>query len=416
MAMEKKERLCFVIMPFKDDLKEVYWKAIRPACLEAGFEPLRVDELKGSFNINKKIIQHIFNSEAIISDLTGWNPNVFYEMGVAHAIGDKTVMIIQRGDKLPFDVSTYNCIIYEQSESGLETLKTRLIDALRHLEQWRSEPTNPVQDYKPPDAFAPRAELEKLQTQLRAAAGQLKNSVSREEYQKLRREYEKLRRELEAARKQLSERVPPSRLAEVEQELAAKSAELARTLTELETQKPAPVSRPVVPVNLLRSQPVENLSEEAVQKMLAELDFYDSRWNKMGKGFPNHFEKQQNGQVVYDRASGLLWQQAGSSEYMDYEDAQKYIAKLNREKFAGHGDWRLPTLEEAMSLVKREHNKDGLYIDPVFAPEQRWIWTADEASASDAWVVHFGYGYCGDFDIGVLDYAVRGVRSGQSSR
>ncbi|MCK6621260.1 MAG: DUF1566 domain-containing protein [Calditrichia bacterium] len=414
--MEKKERLCFVIMPFKDDLKEVYWKAIRPACLEAGFEPLRVDELKGSFNINKKIIQHIFNSEAIISDLTGWNPNVFYEMGVAHAIGDKTVMIIQRGDKLPFDVSTYNCIIYEQSESGLETLKTRLIDALRHLEQWRSEPTNPVQDYKPPDAFAPRAEVEKLQTQLRAAAGQLKNSVSREEYQKLRREYEKLRRELEAAQKQLSERVPPSRLAEVEQELAAKSAELARALKELEKPKPAPAPPPDAPAAPLRSQPVKNLSGEAAQKMLAERDFYDKHWNPQGKGFPNQFEKQQNGRVVYDRASGLLWQQAGSLKTMISKNAQKYIAELNREKFAGYGDWRLPTLEEAMSLVKPEQNKDGLYIDPVFAPEQGWIWTADEASASVAWVVSFGHGGCDVLDIEASSGCVRGVRSGQSSR
>lgn len=398
--MEKKERLYFVIMPFKGELKEVYLKAIKPACNEAGFKPLRVDEVPGIYNINRKIVEYLYNSEVIIADLTDWNPNVFYELGVAHSIDNKTIPIIRNGQDIPFDVKTYTCVIYEQSDAGMAELKNRLAPLLLSFEHWRGHPTNPVQDYKPHDAFVPREKLEELQSQLRKTDEQLKNSVSREEYQKLRREYEKLRRQLEAAQKQLSERVSPSRLAEVERELAATSAELARTLTELETQKPAPVSRPVVPVNLLRSQPVENLSEEAVQKMLAELDFYDSRWNKMGKGFPNRFEKQQNGQVVYDHASGLLWQQAGSPGTMDYEDAKKYIDKLNQEKFAGHGDWRLPTLEEAMSLVKPEKNADGLYIDPVFDANQVWIWTADRKSASVAWVVDFDLGYCNDGRLG----------------
>lgn len=73
-------KLCFVIMPFSEDMKEVYWKAIKPACDQAGFEALRVDEVEGVYNINQKIIEHIFHSAAIIADLTGWRPNVFYEM------------------------------------------------------------------------------------------------------------------------------------------------------------------------------------------------------------------------------------------------------------------------------------------------------------------------------------------------
>ena len=113
-----KKKLCFVLMPFKDEMKEVYWKAIKPACEQAGFRCLRVDELKGTYNINRKIIQHIFTSNAIVADLTDWNPNVFYEMGVAHAIDNKTIMIIQKKDELPFDVHTYRCIKYDQNETG----------------------------------------------------------------------------------------------------------------------------------------------------------------------------------------------------------------------------------------------------------------------------------------------------------
>ena len=59
-------------MPFKDELKDVYWKAIKPACERAGFKSLRVDELEGVFNINREIIENIFKSDAVIADLTDW--------------------------------------------------------------------------------------------------------------------------------------------------------------------------------------------------------------------------------------------------------------------------------------------------------------------------------------------------------
>ena len=103
---KKNKKLCFVLMPFSEERREVYEKAIKPACQSAGFESLRVDELEGVFNINRKIIEHIFKSDAVIADLTDWKPNVFYEMGVTHAIDNKTVMIIQKKDPLPFDVQS----------------------------------------------------------------------------------------------------------------------------------------------------------------------------------------------------------------------------------------------------------------------------------------------------------------------
>ncbi|MGH7450615.1 MAG: hypothetical protein ACRENG_04685, partial [bacterium] len=166
MPAEKK-KLCFVLMPFKDELKEVYWQAIKPACDQASFLSLRVDELKGTFNINRKIIEHIFKSDAIVADLTEWNPNVFYEMGVAHAIDNKTIMIIQKQDKLPFDVSTYRFILYEQAEAGLAKLREDIAESLLSLDEWRKHPTNPVQDFKPDHAFIPKSVWHKSEKELR---------------------------------------------------------------------------------------------------------------------------------------------------------------------------------------------------------------------------------------------------------
>jgi len=90
-------------------------------------------------------------------------------------------------------------------------------------------------------------------------------------------------------------------------------------------------------------------------------------------------------------------------------EKKKYVAQLNSDQFAGYNDWRLPTLEEAMSLIERTKKNGDLHIDPVFDKTQRWIWTSDLSSASRAWVVIFSYGICDDsYFYGT--YYVRAVR------
>ena len=106
-------------------------------------------------------------------------------------------------------------------------------------------------------------------------------------------------------------------------------------------------------------------------------------------------KKEKNGQhIVIDNSTGLTWQQSGSQDSMIFEEARTYIQKLNKDKYAGFDGWRLPTLEEAMSLMVPQKQNNGLYIEPIFDKTQRWIWTSDKQSASDAWVVYFDYGYC----------------------
>ena len=170
-----------------------------------------------------------------------------------------------------------------------------------------------------------------------------------------------------------------------------------------------PISTPTKPKQTSPAQTVRRfrdkpatLSEAQVKTMLRDNNFYcrEYEWSKnfsnpQGRGFANQFEKSSDGKVVFDRASGLRWQQAGSDNYMTFADAEKYVRDLNAKNFAGHSDWRLPTLEEAMSLMERETKHGDLYIDPVFDKTQRWIWTADKAdSAGVARVALFAYGFC----------------------
>ncbi len=136
------------------------------------------------------------------------------------------------------------------------------------------------------------------------------------------------------------------------------------------------------------------LGVKTAEEMLKKKGFYDRHRNSDGKGINHQYELQAGGEVVYDGVSGLMWQQGGSSDNMIYEDAKTYISRLNQEKFAGYADWRLPTLEEAMSLMAPVENDDGRYIDPVFDSHQDWIWTSDKESASRMWDVSFNYGHC----------------------
>ena len=102
--------------------------------------------------------------------------------------------------------------------------------------------------------------------------------------------------------------------------------------------------------------------------------------------------------VIYDHASGLMWQQSGSDKRLFYGEAEKYVDKLNNNQFAGYSNWRLLTLEESMSLMEPTKNKDGLYINPVFDKKQKSIWTPDSmreiSSYYNSWVVYFDCGYC----------------------
>jgi hypothetical protein len=151
----------------------------------------------------------------------------------------------------------------------------------------------------------------------------------------------------------------------------------------------------------LRSDPIESLSTDDVRNMIKERNFFDSYRNKQGKGLKHQYEviDKEGEKLVIDQTTGLIWQQLGSSCEMRYSKAAKYIKRLNTNRFADYDDWRLPTLEEAMSLIDTEKKNGDLYISKVFNQSQRLIWTTDKKSSSIAWVVDFSKGYCNYYDI-----------------
>ena len=153
------------------------------------------------------------------------------------------------------------------------------------------------------------------------------------------------------------------------------------------------------------------LSLEQVTAMLVEKGFYDREKNKNGTGITHQYEpKTINGEtIVIDHTTGLTWQQRGR-ESINYEGAKSYVIRLNKEGYGGFHDWRLPTLEEAMSLMEPVKNEDNqLFIDPTFDSAQRFIWTVDKPHAPGVWVVGFAGGSCYGFHVSTRLY-VRAVR------
>jgi DNA-binding winged helix-turn-helix (wHTH) protein len=189
----------------------------------------------------------------------------------------------------------------------------------------------------------------------------------------------------------------------------------------------------IPPAYPLRYKPDETLSGKAAKLMIVENDFYDKDCNESGKGIPHryHREIRQGELVVLDAATGLMWQRSGSSDdghqCFTWDGAkQEYVAGLNAKQFAGYDDWRLPTLEEAMSLVTPKEAAgfsitlvDGgsnretdhpVQIDRIFEKYPTYFWTADAVSPQRAWMVYLVDGECQTQQVDVNRY-VKAVRT-----
>ena len=111
-GMPVAQPLAFILMPFDADFEEVYTELIQKPLADAGFTVRRADSLLNQRNILQDVVRGIAQAELIVADVSGLNPNVMYEVGLAHAMGKRTVMITQDIDELPFDFRTYRANEY----------------------------------------------------------------------------------------------------------------------------------------------------------------------------------------------------------------------------------------------------------------------------------------------------------------
>ena len=118
-------------MQFTDEYNELYRDVIKPICESYDYECIRADEFYQTSLILNDIINSIKEASIIIADITPDNPNVFYEVGYAHALNKPLILLSdKKRQKLPFDVSGFRTLFYDNTIGGKskveETLKKYL--------------------------------------------------------------------------------------------------------------------------------------------------------------------------------------------------------------------------------------------------------------------------------------------------
>jgi hypothetical protein len=125
--------LCFVLMPFAETFQPIYDDHIRPVIQSEGLTCLRADEIRGTSLITRDIWEKINRARFLIADLTGQNPNVFYEVGLAHALGKDVLLLTQTMTDVPFDLRAMRCIVYSYTPRGMKEMESALRGAVSAL-------------------------------------------------------------------------------------------------------------------------------------------------------------------------------------------------------------------------------------------------------------------------------------------
>lgn len=145
-----------------------------------------------------------------------------------------------------------------------------------------------------------------------------------------------------------------------------------------------------------RREPMESLTAARIEHVIEKYDFFERDYNPYGE-YRGEFVDNGDGTVT-DLRTGLLWEKGGSSRPLPDNRARGYIRNLNKRRFVGYGDWRMPTVEELMTLMSRFEGA-GLHIAEVFDVKQHRCWSSDRTEADytmyeyvAGWVVSFKRG------------------------
>lgn len=141
-------RVVFVLMPFDPEFDAVYRDLIQRTLVDAGFRVLRADDLLANANVLRAIIMGIRDSDMVVADLTGLNPNVLYEVGIAHALEKPVILLAQDIEEVPFDLRQYRVVVYSRDFSAAPRLAATLADTARAIAKGEAAYSGPYADIK----------------------------------------------------------------------------------------------------------------------------------------------------------------------------------------------------------------------------------------------------------------------------
>ncbi len=148
----KSKRRCFVIMPFSkttDVHTKEYWTEFFEEFIKPTVENLNYECVRSAArpkNIIKGILEELVGADIVLAVLTDNNPNVWYELGTRHAIRSGTIMIIEEGQRIPFDINHYGVIVYNDGIAKRVQFEKDLKVFINEIEKY-SEFDSPARDF-----------------------------------------------------------------------------------------------------------------------------------------------------------------------------------------------------------------------------------------------------------------------------
>jgi len=145
---------CFVVTPIGNEGTEIRRRAdqvfkyiISPVCEEMEFEPIRVDMVNQADSITQTILDYLNSAELVIADMSGHNPNAFYEMGYRAAIGKPMIHLKDKSEKIPFDVAGIRAFDYDLSDlDSVAAIKERLTKTIQASDFSKTEQLEDIID------------------------------------------------------------------------------------------------------------------------------------------------------------------------------------------------------------------------------------------------------------------------------
>jgi hypothetical protein len=132
------------------------------------------------------------------------------------------------------------------------------------------------------------------------------------------------------------------------------------------------------------------INDDQIAGLIQKWNFFEAELNPSGR-FVNALADVAIPGVIVDQRTRLMWQSDGI-DIGSIRHIQRGVEELNGKEFAGFSDWRLPTMEEAMSLMEPERNGKGIYLHPGFSKEQPFIFVAAQRKPGGYWFVDFKQG------------------------
>lgn len=157
------------------------------------------------------------------------------------------------------------------------------------------------------------------------------------------------------------------------------------------------------------------LTTDELRSFLVKKNIFDKRHNPEGNFVGDMVKIVQKTRGVFkDRATGLMWHDTLSGG-KSYKSARMWLKRINKNKYWGHDDWRIPTVEEAATLLKRVKNSNGMHCQLVFHSRIAGFWTCDRFDSQKQWVVLFSGGFIYAPDIRSKNHVflVRTIKAGE---